>query len=121
MNRVAQLGVIWMALLLVGAAPSSSMDAAIGKAGRYLASRQQADGAWRSGVHGSFRDGASLTPHVLSVMFFLRDKEGPVAASYERGLNWLVKQKFEDLNYPVYTAAETCWLMGWGEKTAENQ
>jgi hypothetical protein len=94
---------------------ASLVAASLGAARDYLVSRQDpADGAWRSGVHGSFRDGPSLTPHVLSALFDLSRGHPGAASSYGRGLNYLLAldPRSDRLNFPVYSAAEISWVLG---------
>src|SRR5438270_101735 len=67
------LATVVCAALVAGCASSSRpsaeltgrVDRSLARATQYMASRQSADGAWRSGVYGFFKDGPSLTPHVL--------------------------------------------------------
>ena len=54
-----------------GGAPARRVDVALRKAARYLVSNQSPDGAWRSEVYGTMRDGPSLTPLVMSALLFL--------------------------------------------------
>lgn len=69
---------------------------------QFLRTRQSNDGAWRSAIHGSLRDGSALTPLVLN------------ALPNEKGLRWLrtltdrVSQSAEPwtlLVYPLFTAS----------------
>jgi squalene-hopene/tetraprenyl-beta-curcumene cyclase len=88
------------------------IDTALGRAGVYLVSAQDDDGAWRSQAYASLRGGPALTPYVLSSLFYL-PQTGPAAAgSYRKGVEYLVQ--FVDENgrvrpdapemlYPVYT------------------
>src|SRR5207249_3198638 len=67
----------------------SSIDAALASAARFLVSRQSPDGAWRSETYGFLRDGPSLTPHVLSTLFFLDQGGEHARASFRRGAVYL--------------------------------
>ena len=91
------------------------VDRALGRAAAYLVARQEADGAWRSGVHGSFRDGPSLTPHVLSTLHFLsRGEDDEARRSFRRGSQYLATLVHQApdpaLHFPVYTASEASWV-----------
>jgi hypothetical protein len=75
---------------------------AAARAAAFLKSRQGGDGAWRSSVHGSLRDGTALTPLVLRAM--------PDA----KGHSWLVQltdrvaraaEPWRLLTYPLFTAS----------------
>jgi hypothetical protein len=100
------------------------VDAALARAATYLAERQDRDGAWRSGIHGSFRDGPSLTPHVLSALYFLRTNRPAIGASFDHGAEYLramTRTPHRDptpprpLTFPVYTAAEASWVTVLGD------
>jgi Prenyltransferase and squalene oxidase repeat len=87
------------------AAPGNLLAGQPGAASRaaaFLKTRQSGDGAWRSTLHGSFRDGTALTPLVLLAM--------PDA----KGLAWLAKltdqlalaaEPWRRLTYPLFTAS----------------
>ena len=81
---------------------------------RFLASRQDADGAWRSTTYGALKDGLSLTPLVVKTLAFADRPDFRDAA--RRGARWLVDHVESDggvseaarrTPYPVYTAALT--------------
>lgn len=90
------------------------IDTALAKSGKYLISKQSPDGAWRSETYGAFKDGPSLTPIVLSSLFF-QPQAGPEAKSvYRAGVNYLLGLIGEDgsinpgpqgLLFPVLTSA----------------
>lgn len=113
----------WLSPTCAAADPAlrGRIDKALESAGGYLVSRQSDDGAWRSGVHGSFRDGTGLTPHVLTTLHFLASEHPPAADSVDRGLNFLLgltnsdgipRPQTQQLTFPVYTMAQTSWVLG---------
>ena len=80
---------------------------------RYLAARQSADGAWRSGRYAAFREGDVLTPVVLWAMQASRGETGSDEA-LARGLEWLRRltdascsqpSPWLALRYPLFTAS----------------
>src|SRR5688500_8388171 len=103
--------------LLSIVAPSSAddsaarVDDALAHAAEFLISRQDDDGAWRSGVHGSFRDGPSLTPHVVGTLLALGDRQAEAGRSVARGAAYLRSVKDDGLHFPVYTAAAISRVM----------
>jgi squalene-hopene/tetraprenyl-beta-curcumene cyclase len=118
----ATLGAVALAVGLIAhlpsvpaaAPPAGRLDAALQSARRFLASRQEADGAWRSDVYISFRDGASLTPLAALALHGLPG--GPESREFRRASEYLVRFVRPDgsiddgphgLSYPVYTAALT--------------
>lgn len=83
---------------------SDARRAAVG----FLASRQAADGAWRSTHYGAFRDGDALTPVVLWAL------AGSDPSAIARGRRWLEKltetqaarmEPWQGLAYPLFTAS----------------
>jgi hypothetical protein len=87
------------------------------KGAAYLAKAQSPDGAWRSDVYATFKDGTALTPLVVVA---LQDAAGQLpessAALHRKGCEFLAKLVKADgtidpgpdgLDYPVYTAALT--------------
>jgi len=120
----------WLAMLIVllgvadawGAEPDLQrrLERAMESAGGYLVARQSSDGAWRSGVHGSFRDGAALTPLVMTTLYFLAGEHPPAAESIDCGLEFLLsitdeqgrlRPGFSQLNFPVYSSAQISWVL----------
>lgn len=84
-------------------------------AGRFLASRQSSDGAWRSAHYGAFRDGDALTPVVLWAL------AGSDAPARERGRRWLEEltattaahgEPWTGLAYPLFTASYAAQFFG---------
>jgi hypothetical protein len=107
-------------ILLVGcthpsvpqASPSltSRIDTALAASARYLGEHQSTDGAWRSTVYGSFKEGDALTPLVLTALHSMREK----GETYRRGSQYLAAMCRDDgsidtgphgLTFSVYTAA----------------
>ena len=90
------------------------IDGSLARAGNYLVERQESDGAWRSDVYGALRDGPSLTPYVLSALYFLPETGVKGREAFDRGIEYLIgfvddegRLKIEprELLFPVYTAA----------------
>ncbi len=90
-------------------------DRALTASARYLQSRQSEDGAWRSPVYGTFKQGDALTPLVVMTLAELPDSIGgeanPAIAAGQRYLSTMIADSGEVLpprhgvTYPVYTAA----------------
>jgi squalene-hopene/tetraprenyl-beta-curcumene cyclase len=87
------------------------IDASLSRASAYLVSKQSPDGTWRSETYGMFRDGVTLTPYIMSALFFMPEKEGQARQAYRNGVEYLLtligddgKLK-TDLLFPVLTAA----------------
>ncbi|OWK38529.1 hypothetical protein FRUB_07649 [Fimbriiglobus ruber] len=83
---------------------------------RFLLAQQSPDGAWRSDVYATFKDGTALTPHVLVALQAAADAGAlpDTAAARRKASEWLAKKVGADgtidegadgLPYPVYTAA----------------
>src|SRR5690606_9456818 len=97
------------------AAGSDHASAATDRGVRFLVSKQDEDGAWRSGVHGSFRDGPSLTPHVLRAMVQVAgDQDDPrIKAAIARGRAYLAELPADaPLRYPTYFCADALIVLG---------
>ena len=105
----------WGGLLLAGSLELRAVHGAepVRRAHRFLAARQSADGAWRSGRYAAFREGDALTPVVLWAMQASWGETGSDDA-FARGLEWL--RQFTDtccsqsspwaaLRYPLFTAS----------------
>lgn len=104
------------------------IDESLDRAELYLLARQSEDGAWRSGTYGVLRDGAPLTPHVLTTLFFLCQRTGNDAHAFHRGTTYLAtliaehaKTNDPVLSFPVYTAAPAVWLLGLEESKESAQ
>jgi hypothetical protein len=81
------------------------IDAALAAGMRFLAKRQEADGAWRSDVYGPFKDGPSLTSLIAATLVELpevcRGRE-----MLEKSAAYLARMVSADgITYPVYTGA----------------
>jgi len=78
----------------------------------FLLQQQSPDGAWRSDVYGTFKDGTALTPLAVCA---LQDAADPgAAAAVRKGSEFLARMVKPDgsidggeggLDYPVYTAS----------------
>ena len=127
MSRIAVA--VAAALLAIGCArPAPPIEApvtirttddALASGVAYLLKRQSEDGAWRSDVYATFKDGTALTPLVVTALQDARDAGGPntaVESAIKKGLAWLARLSTPEgaidpgpdgLDYPVYTAALT--------------
>lgn len=76
---------------------------------RYLLQQQSPDGAWRSDVYATFKDGPALTPLVVSALQAAADPISTAArrkgSEYLAGLIRPDGTTAADLDYPAYTAA----------------
>jgi len=90
------------------------LDSSIACAARYMIRHQSKDGAWRSETYGFFKDGLSLTPQVLSCIFFTPQPGASVKEAYKKGADYLTSFVGEDgklkvaereLNFPVLSSA----------------
>ena len=91
------------------------LDRARALAARFLIDRQAPDGAWRSDVYGSFKDGDALTPLVLEALQTVPSADESNAS--RKGLDYLTGltrpgNPQAGLNYPVYTAALGASVLG---------
>ncbi|MBA4189288.1 MAG: hypothetical protein C0467_14930 [Planctomycetaceae bacterium] len=83
---------------------------------KYLIAHQSEDGAWRSDVYATFKDGTALTPFAITALQDASDAglHSPAAdAAIKKGIAWLAKLSRKDgtidpgpdgLDYPLYTA-----------------
>ena len=88
-------------------------DEALKKAVAFLEPKQSPDGAWRSDLVGTFKDGTALTPLVLLALLHADPKN----AGIPKAANWLADMAKPDgtiaapeahgFDYPVYTSALT--------------
>jgi hypothetical protein len=102
---------------------SKRIDETLGRGIRFLASRQDADGLWRSEVYGSFKDPSALTPLVSSALEAAR----PTTSADHRAVSFLAGMVRSDgsidietnaLPYPLYTASLTVNLLSAPHWTA---
>jgi hypothetical protein len=85
----------------------------------YLLGQQSADGAWRSDVYATFKDGTALTPLAVTTLQDALDgnvRNHAIEEAIRRGLAWLAKLPRPDgsidpgpdgFDYPIYTATLT--------------
>ena len=92
-------------------------DRAQKKASEWLASKQSADGAWRSDVYGTFKDGTALTPLVLHALI-LADPKSPAIPKAAKYLANMVQAdgsvrppEKHGFDFPLYTSALTVTAM----------
>jgi hypothetical protein len=83
----------------------------------YLLAEQSEDGAWRSDVYATFKDGTALTPLVVTALQDAHDahvRNPAVEAAIKKGLVWLAKFAKADgtieppadgFDYPAYTSS----------------
>jgi len=87
------------------------IDTSLSRASAYLISGQSPDGTWHSETYGMFRDGVTLTPYVMSALFFMPEKDGQARKAYRKGVDYLLSLIGDDGNlkisllFPVLTAA----------------
>ncbi|MDB5305919.1 MAG: hypothetical protein JWO38_121 [Gemmataceae bacterium] len=98
-------------------APRPSPDQALAAGVVFLLKQQSPDGAWRSDVYATFKDGPALTPLVVCALQAAADagtKDPDTTAARRAGSTYLAKMVKPDgtidagasgLDYPVYTAA----------------
>jgi squalene-hopene/tetraprenyl-beta-curcumene cyclase len=85
----------------------------LAKGAAFLTAKQSKDGAWRSDLEGTFKDGTALTPLVLNALLHA----APDSPGVPRAAAWLAAMAKPDgtiappekhgFDYPVYTAALT--------------
>src|SRR5262245_59722355 len=91
------------------------LDQGLASASRFLIGRQDADGAWRSDVYATFRDGPALTPLVVCALSSLpasseHEKACRKGAVYLAGMvkeDGTIDAKTHMLHYPVYISAQS--------------
>lgn len=90
--------------------PADPVESALARGVAFLAGRQSVDGAWRSDVYATFKDGTALTPLIV-VALQTADADPDRRA---KAAGWLAARAKPDggidegpdgLPYPVYTAA----------------
>lgn len=102
------------------------IDDSLTRAAQYLISKQSPDGAWRSETYGCFRDGPTLTPYIISCLYFLPEPNEQIQTSFQKAVDYLINMVDEDgnirsgqfgLNFPVYTAASASRVVVLQEKS----
>jgi hypothetical protein len=98
---------------------SRTPDQALAFGVDYLLAQQSPDGAWRSDITTTFKDGTALTPLAITALQEAHDagvRNPEVEAAIKKGLAWLAKLSKPDgtidpgpdgLDFPIYTAALT--------------
>jgi hypothetical protein len=101
------------------AVPVRTPDESLAAGLAYLLKQQSDDGAWRSDLYATFKDGTALTPLAVTALQDAHDagaRDASVTAAINKGLSWLAKFSKPDgtidpgpdgFDYPVYTAALT--------------
>ena len=96
----------------------------------YLLSKQSDDGAWRSDVYATFKDGTALTPFAVVALQEAHDagvRTPAIEAAIAKGVAWLAKLSRKDglidpgpdgLDYPLYTS--TLAIKAYSHPTAHN-
>ncbi len=114
---------------------STRLDDALTRGVEFLASRQDADGLWRSEVYGSSKDQSALTP--LVAWRYAANRQGNErAVSFLAGMvrpDGAIDTQSRGVPYPLYTAALTVNLLvpriirlyqserGWAADLAKRQ
>lgn len=92
---------------------------ALARGVEFLLKRQSPDGAWRSDVYATFKDGTALTPLAVATLQEAHDAGAhtpEVEAAIKTGLTWLAQFTKPDgtvvppadgFDYPLYTASLT--------------
>lgn len=102
------------------------LDSSIAAAARYLIRHQSKDGSWRSETYGVFKDGPSLTPIVMSTLFFTPQPGPSVKEAYRKGVDYLLTLVKPDgaidagprgLIFPVLSSASASRVVVLLEKT----
>jgi hypothetical protein len=127
MSATGSLGCAKPAPPKVEEEPPSAFDkveSALSAGAKFLVERQSPDGAWRSETYGSFKDGPSLTPLVVSVLQAIPDSAATQRA-IDKGADYLASLVKPDgtidpgphgVTYPVYTAALSVIVLTKSEK-----
>jgi squalene-hopene/tetraprenyl-beta-curcumene cyclase len=99
----------------------------------FLLKQQWPDGAWRSDVYATFKDGTALTPLVVVALQDAADAQFssiPSADARKKAVAWLAKFVKEDgtidpgpdgFDYPIYTAALTVKALSHPENAAHHK
>jgi hypothetical protein len=107
-----------------GSAPATpslptTIDAALQKAGRFLAEKQRADGAIPSRTYAALKDGWSLTP-LAALALRMVPPEPAAAAAYQRAVEYLAGivapggavREAPEVSYPLYAYAIGALVLG---------
>jgi hypothetical protein len=97
----------------------AAIDLALGRAGRFLASRQRADGAIPSGAYAALKDGWSLTPLAVLALRMVPPDDA-LAAAYRRGVDYVATivgpggavREAPEVSYPLYAYAIGALVLG---------
>lgn len=99
------------------AVPVRSADESLAAGVAYLLKQQSEDGAWRSDIYATFKDGTALTPLAIVALQDVLDSEvenPAISAAIQKSCNFLMKfvkggpvidPGPDGFDYPVYTAA----------------
>ena len=105
------------------------IDAALLRASTLLIRRQSPDGAWRSRTYGILKDGAAITPLILSGLFFMpqggdRARQAyRSAVAYFRGFvgpDGTVREPADGFTFPVLSAASASRVVVLLDRTEGN-
>jgi len=105
--------------------PDTPPDQVLAAGVAYLVAHQSPDGAWRSDIYATFKDGPALTPLVLLAL--TESADAASAAARRKGCAYLAGLVQPDgtiaggeagLDYPVYTAALAVKVLSHPENTA---
>ena len=98
---------------------AAAIDQALGRAGRFLASRQREDGAIPSRTYAALKDGWSLTPLAVLALRMVPPDEA-AAAAYRRGVDHVATlvgpggavRAAPEVSYPLYAYAIGALVLG---------
>ena len=114
MQPLAVILVLLLNACVLADARLDTIHDSLARATKFLASKQDKDGAWRSGVHGSFKDGESLTPLVMTSLFFLQAYDPAGQEAFSRGDAYLFpkgrREEPRAMSFPLYTHTMYVWL-----------
>jgi len=106
------------------------IDDSLSSSAQFLISKQSPDGAWRSETYGCFKDGPTLTPYIISCLYFLPEPNEQIQTSFQKAVDYLIDMVDEDgnirvgpfgLNFPVYTAASASRVIVLQDKSEKNR
>jgi len=105
------------------------IDASLAAACTFMLDHQAEDGGWYSDRYGCFRTGPTLTPYVMSALWFMPQAGPEAPTAYRRGVSSLTRLVGEDGKldvgrrewiFPVYTSAMASRVVVLQERTDEN-